>query len=189
MIDPLNDFEENLMQRGRFAADRGVQARFYSKPIEDAEKSAEAGRVVCKDVVFVQILAPGLTNNTVERKATDEDKQRFRRQYESFRENGESTMEGTPLESVTWISRAQVEELAYMKIRTVEVLSAISDDVCGRAPGLYDLKRKAQAHMEKADKAAPFTEMARKNEVLEGQVQALQQQLEKLLEAQKETKK
>lgn len=185
MYDGFDTFEESLNRQGRFGADRGMQARFYTRPIEDAEESAAKGRVVCKEVLFVQILAPGLTNNTVERKATDEDKRRFRRQYESYKENGESITDGTPLEQVTWISRSQVEELAYLKIRTVEVLAACSDEVCGRMPGLYDLKRKAVAFLDRSDREAPFTEIQRKNEVLEGQVAALQSQLEQLLAAQK----
>lgn len=185
MYDGFDVFEESLNRQGRFGADRGMQARFYTRPIEDAEASATAGRVVCKEVLFVQILAPGLTNNTVERKATEEDKRRFRRQYESYKENGETLMEGTPLEQVTWITRAMVEELAYLKIRTVDSLAAVSDEVCGRLPGLYDLKRKAVAWLEKSDASKPFTEIQRKNEVLEGQVAALQSQLEALMAAQK----
>lgn len=183
MYDGFDNFEESLNRNGRFASDRGMSVRFYNKPVEDYEKTAESGRLVCKDVVFVQILAPGFTNNTVERKATDEDKMRFRRQYESFKETGENIQDGTPLEQCTWISRAQVEELAYMKVRTVETLSALSDDVCGRAPGLYDLKRKAIAFMERAEKNAPITALAQKNEILEGQVEALQKQLEALMAA------
>lgn len=185
MYDAMNEFEEHLSTRGRFASDKGVQARFFNKPILDEEASAKKGRRIYKEVVFIQIMVPGMTNNTVERKATDEDKQRFRTLYVRFMETGESTDDGTPLDQVTWLDRAQVEELALFRIRTVEALAHVSDDACGRMAGLYDLKRRAQAFLEKAEKEAPFTQMAARNEELESQVKALQTQMQELIKASK----
>lgn len=189
MFDALDDFSESIATQGRYAHDKGLMARFYSKPIKDEEASTKAGRYVAKEVVFIEIRTPGYTGNTIDRKASEDDKQRFRRQYERFVEGNAETEDGTPLEECTWINRAMVEELAHMRIRTVEVLANVPDDACGRVPGLYDLKRKASVFLEKAEQNAPITELAAKNELLEGQVEALTRQLQGLVEAQKKATK
>ena len=57
----LRDFD------GRFRADQGVQARFYTLPMQDHAATAEHGRPMFKDTEFVEILAAGNANNIVKR--------------------------------------------------------------------------------------------------------------------------
>jgi hypothetical protein len=187
MFDPL-EFDSDSFQGGRYAADRGVFARFYTKPVEDAAASAEAGRPIFKDQEFVEIIAAGNANNIVQRKASNEDRQRFRQQYEKFKAGDGDALIGTPLSEVTWMTRSQVEELAYFRIRTIETLAEVSDEVCGRVIGLYDLKRKAKAVLEASDKAAPLTALQAENETLKNQVDAMKQQIDELAAALKERK-
>lgn len=180
MFDSVNNFDDSF-ERGRFANDKGVRAHFYTNPIVQEVESAEAGRRICKDVVFVEIMTAGNTNSSVVRKATDEDKGRFRRQYEAFLSGNSEQAFGTPLSDITWLTKSQVEELAYMKIRSLEELANVSDTACAGMAGLYDLKRKAGAFLERADQSAPITALAKENEVLQGQVAALQAQMQELI--------
>jgi hypothetical protein len=153
---------------------RGVYARFYVVPKEDKAASAEQGRPIFKDKEYVEIFCAGNENNIVRRPAGDRDFQRFGKEYKMFKEGSEEQLVGTPLSEVPWIPRGQVEELAYMKVRTLENLADLDDSACGRAPGLYDLKRKAGLWLQRSEEAAPFTELAAENEKLQKRIAVLE---------------
>lgn len=154
------------------ANDKGVYAKFYMFPMEDARASAEAGRPVFVDKEFVEILAAGNQNNIVRRPASEMDKVRFRRQYDLFKQGDSEQMVGTPLSEVPWVTRSQVEEFAYRKIRTLEDLANISDAQC-TLPGMYDMRRNAEAWLKKASDAAPFTAMMEEIEALKAELAAM----------------
>lgn len=177
MYDNVNAFGENDFTRGRYAAETGIYARFYTIMQESEEKSAAAGRPIHVEKEFVEIIAAGNANNIIRREVTDEDKQRFARQYEIFGRDKDMTGEqliGTPLVEVPWISKSQIHELAYMHIHTLEQLSGLDDNVCSKHAGLYDLKRKAVVSVKASNDAAPMTEMAE-------QIKQMKAQLEDLL--------
>lgn len=182
------EIDAEVFQNGRFAADRGVHARFYLKPMVDKAASAEAGRTIHKEVEFVEILAAGNPNNIVHRRATNEDRNRFREQYTLFREGSEEQLTGTHLTEVAWLTRSQIEELAYLRIRSLEQLASVSDEVCGRNVGLYELKKKAAAVLAAATSEAPLHQLRAENEKLLKQVEELTEQLKILLADQKKSK-
>lgn len=161
----VQDFENPDM-------DRGVYARFYYVPKKDEAASALEGRPVFKDVEYVEIVAAGNQNNIIRRPAREPDIRRFRRQYDLFKRGDEHQIVGTPLTEVPWLTRSQVEEMSYRRIRTLEELSVVGDDVCSAVPGMYDLKRKAAAWIQKASEAAPFTAMQAKIDELEARLAA-----------------
>ena len=157
----------------RYAGDKGVHARFYVMPVKDDAASAEAGRPIFQDKEFVEIVAAGNQNNIIKRKATQEDRHRFHEQYSRFKAGSSDQMIGTPLSEVTWLTRSQVEELSYMNIRSLEALANLNDEACSRVAGLYDFKRRAAAHIEKAGQYAPVEALHRENEDLKNQLAAL----------------
>lgn len=179
----VNDFNE------RFAGDKSVYAKFYTVPVKDEAASATEGRPIYKDKEYVEIRAAGNQNNIVQRIATAMDRDRFSRQYEMFKKGQDDQVVGTPLSEVTWLTKSQVEELAYVRIRTLEQLSGVNDDVCQRMVGLTDLKRKAQAFLESAEKAAPLTALQAENDELKQQVAALAAQMKELLASSKKAEK
>lgn len=162
-----SDFES------REAGDKSVYVRFYVRPFKDEEASNEAGRPIYKDRDYVEIRAPGNQNNVIMRPVTDMDKQRFRQAYQAFKAGALEQDFGTPLTEVPWMTRSQVEELAYLKVRTLEQLVAVGDDVCTRIPGLFQLKQKAQVAIEKAEKSAPFIKMQAENDALKTELDEL----------------
>lgn len=162
----------------RTAGDKSVYVRFYIRPLKDEAASLEEGRPIFRDREYVEIRAPGNANNVVQRPVTDMDKERFRHAYRAFRDGATEQDFGTPLTEVPWITRSQVEELAYLKVRTLEQLVNVGDDVCTRIPGLYQLKQKANVAIEKAEKNAPFIKMQAENEELKGQLAELKKAVE-----------
>lgn len=176
MYDNVNSFGEADFTKGRYAADSGIHARFYTCMVMDETKSAEAGRPIRVEKEFVEIIAAGNANNIIRRKATDEDRQRFARQYEVFNRDKEATggqLIGTTLADIPWVTKAQVSELAYMHIHTLEQLAGLDDNVCSRHAGLYDLRRKAVVAAKAASDAAPMTEMAHQMELMKQQLEDL----------------
>lgn len=183
MFDNVNNFGERDFTQGRFAADAGVHARFYTIASHNEALSAEAGRAIYDEEEFVEIIASGNANNIIRRKATDEDKQRFGRQYLIFGRDKAATgdqLTGTPLAEVPWVTKSQCAEFAYLHIHTLEQLANVDDATCGRYAGFYDMKRKAKTAMEAAEKSAPMTEMARQNEQMKLQMEELLAQVELL---------
>lgn len=156
---------------------KGVYPRFYKRPKLDAAASAREGRQVYKEVDYIEIVAAGNQNNVVDRPVTDLDKRRFSRQWEQYSAGDTEQLNGTPLTEVTWIARSQVEELLYRKVRTLEQLSELPDNVCGSMPGMFELKRKATTWLANAEKAKPFTEMESKMAEMAKTIELLQSQI------------
>lgn len=167
----ISHFDPN----NRYLGDKGVHARFYNMPVKDEAASAEAGRPIFQDKEFIEIVAAGNANNIIKRKATAEDKQRFREQYGRFKDGDADQIVGTPLSEVAWLTRSQVEELSYMRIRSLEALANLDDSACAKVAGLYDLKKRAKAHVDRAAEAAPTEALHRENEELKNQLAALKQ--------------
>jgi hypothetical protein len=163
----VQDFDNRYTQAG-------VYARFYYVPVEDKEASLAEGRPMFKDRAYVEIICAGNANNIIRRPVTDVDKRRFNVAYGKFLEGAEEQLNGTPLTEITWISKAQVEELFYLKVRTLEQLADLNDQVCNTAPGLYSLKRKAAVWLKKSEDAAPFAALHKENEELRARLEALE---------------
>jgi len=167
----VEDFEH------RNAGDKSVYVKFYVRPFLDEAESAKEGRPIYKDRDYVEIRTPGNQTNIVQRPVTDMDKQRFRASYAAFKAGDTGQVIGTPLAETPWITRSQVEELAYLRIRTLEQLANVGDDVCTRIPGLFKLKQRAQAAIERAEKSAPFIAMQKENDDLRNKLTALEHAL------------
>jgi len=162
----------------REAADKSVYVKFYIRPKENEAKSAEEGRPIYEDKEYVEIRTPGNTTNIVQRPVTDMDKKRFAAAYREFKAGDTEQVIGTPLVEAPWITRSQVEELSYLRIRTVEQLANVGDDVCTRIPGLFKLKQRAQ-HMEvNAEKQAPFIKLQKEREDMQAQIDSLKETVE-----------
>lgn len=163
-LDP-RDFES------RDAADKSVYVKFYMHPVRDDGKSEAEGRPIYNDREYLEIRTPGQQNNIIRRPVCDMDRQRFRKAYAMFKEGNEEQMIGTPLTEVGWLTRSQVEELAYVRIRTLEHLAAVGDDVCARMAGLLKLKQHAQKIIEETKGQAPIIELQKQMDELKNLVE------------------
>lgn len=156
---------------------KGVYPKFYKRPKLDEAASAREGRQVYIEKDYVEIVAAGNQNNVVDRPVTDADKRRFRAHWEKYKAGDTEQLIGTPLTEVVWIGRAQVEELAHKRVRTLEQLADLPDNVCTGTPGMFELKRKAAAWLANAEKAKPFTEMEARMAEMTKTIETLQAQL------------
>lgn len=161
-------------------ADKKLFVVFNYHPHPNSQKSAEAGRPIFEDKVYVMIMVPGDKESIVHRPAWEKDFQRFPRQYAAFKNKESNAIVGTPLKMVPWLTSSQVKELEYFNIMTVEHLATVNENVSSKMHGLFGLKQKAQDFLRAAESAAPLTEMRAELEKRDSQISALQQQLTEL---------
>jgi len=166
--------------------DDALLVKFYLDTVRDIVASEEAGRPIFREVEMVDIRSPGSRNNVV-RVARESDKNRFPKHYALFknRVNTEG-VEGTPLAEWPLVTRSQVEEMAFMNIKTVEQLAQIPDSKAGSMMGFYGLKQKATEWLEKAN---GIEGMQAKLDEKQQQIEMLMARLDKLEGAKTPTKK
>ena len=165
-------------------ADKALLVKFFNKTKQDMIASEREKRPVFHEVVYVSIDVPGNRLGGACHPATQRDVERFPLHYQAFKNRTADTPEtlvGMPLVEWPKITRSQAEELAFLKIRTVEQLAEVSDGNSGQIMNFYDLKTKAKAWLLAAaeNKSAEHlqAELAKRDE----QIALLQAQMAELL--------
>lgn len=130
----------------RFSQDGKLHVRFFMKPRLNPDKSNEANRPIYEDTEYLEVMMPGEKNNIVIRPTRVGDSQRFHQQYQLFKQGQSEQLVGTPLKVLPFLSEAQIEELAWFKIRTVEQLAELSDNA--QFMGAVELKNKARRWLD-----------------------------------------
>lgn len=155
-----------------------VGVGFCLYPVQNEEKSAQAGRPVYEEKEFVRIVVPGDRNSVVFQPATETHKQRFPRAYEAFKNRTQIAQEGTPLEHWPPISRAAVLTLKAAHISTVEALAQVSDaNLQQLGMGMRELREQARAYMQHAKDGAAIHKLAAENQKLREQLADQQRQI------------
>lgn len=148
-------------EQGRaFSQDEKLFVHFYMGSRPNKAKTKEEGRPIFEPCEFVRIIVPGDKNNIVNRPVWSQDKQRFPKQYAAFKNNEEQQSAGTPLESVPWITREQVEEMKFFHVRTLEQLANMPDSNAQKFMGVNTLRQKARDAIQYAKEQAPIQALA-----------------------------
>jgi hypothetical protein len=161
-------------------ADARLLVSFGLYPHPNQEKSANEGRPIYEDRVYVMIIVPGDKDSVVHRPAEPKDFQRFPKQYAAFQQNQTDAVVGTPLKMVTWLSASQKKELEDFNVRTVEHLADVNENMAAKMPGLFGLKKLAQDFMRAAREAAPLTAMRSELEKRDSEIEMLKKQVSDL---------
>lgn len=132
---------------------------FREEPVLDEEKSREEGRPIFKMVEYVRIQSPGERDNINDRQVLEWDKRRFANFYEHWKKTKTNRSDGTPLETWAVMSAAQVEELKFFHIHTIEDLAALSDDKAMKFRGIMDWKQKAKDHIAQLSGERPLVKI------------------------------
>lgn len=166
------EFEEDrlreMVQEQNHKLDSALHVQFYKHAELNSFETQKQGRKIFEEHVYVRILMPANRLNIIERRATEEDRKRFRRQFVAFVEKGESLQLGTPLDQLPSISASQVLELKALKIDTVEQLAGMADATAQLlGTGGQELKQRAVKFLDRASNA----------ETLSAEVKALREEL------------
>tara|TARA_R110000868_G_scaffold197709_1_gene443954 strand:- start:3356 stop:4042 length:687 start_codon:yes stop_codon:yes gene_type:complete len=132
--------------------DDKLHVRFFMRPRIDPEESAKKNRPIYKDVPHIEIMIPGDKNNIVTAEVWSQHIQRFPTHWAQFQAGIKDQVVGTPLRVAPFLTEAQVEELAYFKIRTIEQLAEMPDSGV-TFMGARELKNAAVRYLSKTNSA------------------------------------
>lgn len=153
------ELDHGLFAR-QFAGDEKLFVQFRMDILKNEAKTLENGRPIFDDVEWVKIMAPGDRLNIIDRPACEEDRIRFARPYQAFKEKKVEHGGGTPLAEWPVVTRSQAEELKYFGFHTVEHIANATDNAAVNVPAFHQLKARAQAFLDLAkNSTAPLEKL------------------------------
>ena len=176
------DLSMTNMAMGQQAQDN-CYAEFYLNPRQNMAKTKEEGRPIYDELTYVMIMVPGDKDNVIRRPIRETDKRRFPQQYKAFVNKQEQPQAGTPLSQWASLTRAQVEELKFFGVHTVEALAAMPDTAAQKFMGLNKLRQAAKDHIEAAKSDVPIQKLRAENDELKDQMAVMQAQIAELIAA------
>jgi hypothetical protein len=171
----------NAGPQARDPGDDGLGVQFLMHSHLDDAKTREAGRPIFEMREYIRITIPGDMTGNVFRPAFEGDHQRFPRQFLAFKAGGEQA-QGMPLSEWTQITRAQVDELAWFKITTVEQLASVSDSNAQKFMGLNQLRKLAQIYLETVKADAPMQKVMGELATRDEEIANLKRQMSEMQE-------
>ena len=151
--------QQAMREHDRHKGDENLYVSFFMHPMQNKAKTLEEGRPIFVDTEYVRIMVPGDKGNVVMREVREDDRQRFPKQYQAFKNDEAEIVEGTPLDKWNVVSSAQVEELRYFGIRTVENLANVTDTNAQKFMGINLLRNKAREYIEAMASDAPIAQL------------------------------
>jgi hypothetical protein len=163
-------------------SDAALVPLFKQLGVLNEAKTAKEGRPIYDDVEVVEIRAPGSRDVKVfpaqafsnwqidpftglQRPVTYAE--RFKSQYNQFKEHAAQTMSGTPLQFAPFLTEGRRAELRALNIYTVEALAQVDgQELKNLGYGGRDMKNQAEAYLAKAATAAPDMQLKIENEAL-----------------------
>ncbi len=167
----------------RFAGDDKLYVKFFLHAVEDQQRSLEAGRPVFVEREYIEMAVPGDKDNIICRPVREMDRRRFGSRYKSFKDGLTETLVGTPLVAWPGLTKAQVEELKYFNVQTVEQLADLSDETATRYAGFLGLKQKAKVYLERAAGGAVDARLQAEVAKKDNEIAALQRQMAEMAAA------
>lgn len=170
--------------------DDGLYAEFFIEAVQDQEKTREAGRPIFKDVEMISIRILGDKNTHVVRPidykgthTTPPDNVRFAKAYAQFKDKNLQVNEGTPVTEWGILSKSQAMTFKSLGIHTVEALANVSDaNLQNLGMGARDYRDKAKAFIDQAKDGSGLIKLQDENKDLRIKLEALQNQMNVLLE-------
>ncbi len=176
-----------MEEHNRSKGDENLYVRFFTAPIQNKQKSAEAGRPIFEDKEMIQIMVPGSKDNIVVREIRKgHDDVRFPKQWAAFQNSEKEIVEGTPLAQWPIMSASQVEELKYFGIRTIEQLKEVPDSTAQNFMGLQTLKQKAADWLAYVEETKEVSVLQADLEERDEKIAALESQMSEMIAEMKE---
>lgn len=175
--------------------DNGLYVEFYMEAVLNEDKSKDAGRPIFEDHEYICIHIVGDTKTVRKRPIkhdwsgnTPPDVERWPRQYQAFKNQQAQVTEGTPVTEWSLITKSDALSLKAMNIHTVEQLAGLQENNLNWL-GARGMRDKAAAWIAQAKDNSGIAKLQSENESLKLQIEALQNQMNGLLEAKPELKK
>lgn len=158
---------------------------FFKEAVQNKAATEKEGRPVFFEREMVRILVPGDRLTESVQIVGEQHRKRWPREYAAFKADEEAPLNGTPIAELPGLGRAQVEELRYGKVLTIEDLANLPDELLSKVAPMNgkELRAKAVRWLEVVSGAAPMEKLAAENAQ---QAATIEEQGRQLAELQKQ---
>lgn len=146
--------------------EQGVLAHFQWREVEDAAETKLQGHPVFRMDAFAKIVLPGDSKTIVVEPLNDGHKKRWPKLWRAFEANQTGRVQGTPIQELTVLNRAQVATLRAAGIESVETLANLPDSRLSMA-----ITRQMRERAQQALKSAPEVEQQLRRDLDDAQRQ------------------
>lgn len=161
--------------------DAGMVVMFYNRPVHNPAKSAQEGRPIFEDKVYVKIHPPGERLNIIDRPAEQSDRQRWPMQWQQFSQNKQQTPSGTPVDLLYPEQPSVAAMLRASHVHTIEQLANLSGNAIDNiGMGGQQYVNDARRFIEASSKGVGSVQFRQTIEKLESDKRVLQQQVDQL---------
>jgi hypothetical protein len=157
-----------------------LHVQFSLKPVKDEAKSLEEGRPIYVEKEWIDIKIPGDKDNDVSREIRASDKEQYPLQWAAFVNKKEQPIEGTLLEQLPFLSKAQVLEFNGIGIRTAEQFRDMSDAIGMKIMGYHGIKKRIAVFLDAATGSATTQKLASELEKRDNEIAMLKTMVETL---------
>jgi hypothetical protein len=171
-------------------ATNGWTEEFYD--IDTGEKRIKkhpgAGIKKFVDEEWIEIRIPGNVAEVRHRAVRPGDTRKHAREYAAFKQGLADPLVGTPIESLPFLSPAQVAEFKSAGLRTAENVRDVSDSDASKFLGMHGIRRRVSDFLAAAAGEAPILSLRADNEQMAAQIKALQAQIAEIGKAERKAK-
>lgn len=129
-----------------------VPIEFFTKSVQDSLQSKEQGRPVYVEKTFIKHYISKLSVHVAE--ATEEDFQKYAKQYEAFKNNKKQREDGIPVGMLPAITQAEIDNLEACKVYTIERLASAPEGILHYiGQGARGLQQRANAYLQQSSSA------------------------------------
>lgn len=157
-----------------------LHVQFSLRPQKDEAKSLEEGRPIYVEKQWIDIKIPGDKDNDVSREVRIGDKEQYPLQWAAFINQKEQPIEGTLLEQLPFLSKAQVLEFNGIGIRTAEQFRDMSDAIGMKIMGYHSIKKRIAAFLDSAAGSAATQKLSAELEKRDNEIAMLRTMVETL---------
>lgn len=154
--------------------------QFYKGSRYNEHKSKEAGAPIYDAVDFMKVHHPGEPSNIYNQPVREQDKYIYRKQWEAYEAGRTDDAIGTPLSLLFHNQPELVDHLKALKIATIQQLAGLTDTGLQQVQFGLELKRKAQAYLDAAEKGREYHQQNAKIEEQQKQIEELVQKINQL---------
>lgn len=142
--------------------DRDLVVIFHKDTKINPIKSRDQGVPIYDQVDFLKVIHPGEPLNVYDQPVREQDKYRFKDQWERYQKGTSQEVSGTPLSVLFPMNPEIVRSFAAIHVTTVQQLAGMSDTAKQNVMFGMNLSEKAKQYLSIADKGAEFHAMQAK---------------------------
>lgn len=163
--------------------DKDLVVVFYQGTQINGHQSRQQGIPIYEPVDMIKVYHPGEPLNVPERPVIENDKRRFRPQWEAYKEGKSQNENGTPLSVLFPHNPEIVKTLEAAHITTVQRLAHLSDTATQNMMFGMNLRDKAKDYLAVAEKGVQYHQFEQERANFQQQIKDLTEQIQVLKDA------